>query len=98
MKKETKAKLVSLLTAIHDAGLAEMVEANGYFLILKRMVETGADLPHGCGQTPEDIERSAEVYSMIQYWGVGTDEATKRIWQDFCVQWYESLLNRGKTR
>ncbi len=98
MKKETRDKVVALLAAIHDAGLDGLVAENHAFQTLHRIIKTGTSLPDGAKQDAENTEACAACFVQPHLWGWMEDRTRQGEWSDFCVDWYESLLNRGKTR
>lgn len=95
ISKATTEKLTALIVAIDRAGLKELVEGYFAYQALKLILETGSDLPAHVERTAEQVEMSADAYSMVNFWGIKDPR-----WVDFCIEWYEStfMKARGKTR
>ena len=82
MRKELKTKVVFLLSAIHTAGLDELVSENHAFQTLKLILTTGTSLPGRIREPIEDTEFCAQVMVNPMTWGISDPR-----WLDFCEQW-----------
>lgn len=87
MKKETREKVVRLLTAIHDAGFDAAMAGNIAHETLLRIVQTGTTLPDGSKEAPEITEACAQSFSNLWVLGLMVEKTRKPEWTEFCEVW-----------
>ena len=87
-----------LVEAIAEAGLVPLVADNHAYETLNRIIDTGSSMPDGSEEDEDMTNECLRVFGKPELWGWMTDRTRQTEWTDFCVDWYESLFNRGKTR